>query len=108
MNKEVRIKITKEELSEIITCFEKDREVINQKIGYDENAEMCLHLLKSFEQQILENQENADKFERMKNKIRDKKKFHLICEGNAGSDSNLGKHHHSIWEELNQIYGNES
>ena len=108
MSKEVKIKITREELSEIITCFEKDREKINQQFGYDENAEMCLQLLKSFEQQILENQENSDKFERMKNKITDKKKFHLICEGNAGADSNLGKHHHEIWKELNQIYGNDS
>ena len=100
---EYKIKITKEELDNIVTCFANDRQRITQEFGYDEDAEMYLQLLKSFKEQILENQYKAGRLDKVKREITDKKKFHKLCETKYGLDSGLGQHHHAIWEELDQI-----
>ena len=108
MSDHSKIKLTEEELDNIIECFEKDRERITQEFGFDDNAEMYLQLFKSFRQQILDNQDKAGKFEKIKRDVADRKKFHALCENKFGSGSGMGQHHHMVWEELDKIDRNLS
>ena len=103
MSDQNRIKLTKEELDNIITCFEKDRERVSEHYGHEDDSEMYFQLFKSFRQQILENQNKAEKFEKIKRDIADRKKFHSLCENKFGPNTGTGQHHHLIWEELDQI-----
>ena len=96
MGLDSEIKLTKEELDNIERCFEKDRARITQQFGYDDDADMSLHLFKTFKQQILMNQEIAER-------LRERQDYHLLCEGKFESGSEIARYHHAIWEELNQI-----
>ena len=93
---DVKIKLTEDELDNIVKYFENDREQVTEKIGYDEDADMHLQILKTFKQQILENQDIAER-------VTERKEYHLLCEGRFEKGSEMAKFHHLMWEELNQI-----
>lgn len=90
------IKLTKEELDNILKCFESDRAQITKQFGYDDDANTNLQLFKTFKQQILINQELAER-------LRDRKNYHSLCESKFESSSEIARYHHAIWEELNHI-----
>lgn len=92
----IKIKLTKEELSNIIKYFERDRQYINKESGHDEDADMYLELLKSFKQQILNNQEIAER-------LRDHKQYHQLCKSKFSSEPARVKYHHAMYEELKEI-----
>ncbi len=96
MGLDSEIKLTKEELDNIEKCFEADRTKITQQFGYDDNADMSLHLFKTFKQQILMNQEIAER-------LRERQDYHLLCESKFESGSEIAQYHHAIWAELNKI-----
>lgn len=93
---EMKIKITKEELDNIVKCFERDREYINKESEYDADSDMYLELLKSFKQQILDNQDIVER-------LRDHKEYHQLCETKFASDSKRAQFHHLIYQELIEI-----
>lgn len=96
MGLDSEIKLTKEELDNIEKCFETDRAKITQQFGYDTEADMNLQLFKTFKQQILQNQEIAERLQERQN-------YHLLCEGKFDSSSEIAQYHHAMWKELNQI-----
>ena len=93
---EMKIKITKDELNNIVKCFERDRQYINKESGYDADSDMYLELLKSFKQQILDNQDIVER-------LRDHKEYHQLCETKFASDSRRAQFHHLICQELVEI-----
>ena len=94
----LKIKLTKEELNNIIRHFERDRQHINKESGQDEDADMYLELLKSFKQQILNNQEIVER-------LRDHKQYHQLCKSKFSSEPARVKYHHATYEELREIEG---
>ena len=96
MDDTLKIKLTEDELENIIQYFENDRVQVTEKIGFDEDADMHLQILKTFKQQILDNQDIADR-------LTERKDYHLLCEGRVEKGSEMAKFHHLMWEELNQI-----
>ena len=96
MDDTLKIKLTEDELENIIQYFESDRAQVTEKIGFDEDADMHLQILKTFKQQILDNQDIADR-------LTERKDYHLLCEGRFEKGSEMAKFHHLLWEELNQI-----
>ena len=98
MSDDFEIKLTEEELDSILKCFESDRNRITEQFGFDADADMQLQLFKTFKQQILENQE-------IMNKVRERKHYHLMCEGKFDSGSTMAQFHHAMWEELSNIEG---
>ena len=95
------IKLTEDELDNIVKCFENDRERITRQFGYDNDANTYLQLFKTFKQQILENQKITER-------LRDRKNYHLLCEGKFESGSEMARYHHTMWEELNKIENTDS
>ncbi|MGH1521099.1 MAG: hypothetical protein ACRBB2_01825 [Nitrosopumilus sp.] len=93
---EMKIKITKEELDNIVKCFERDRQYTNKESEYDADADMYLELLKSFKQQILDNQDIVER-------LRDHREYHQLCETKFASDSKRAQFHHLICQELVEI-----
>ena len=91
-----QIKLTKEELDNIVKCFESDRTEITNQFGNDNEANMYLELLKTFKDQILENQE-------IRKRLVDHKNYHLLCKSKFEQNSANAKYHQTIWEELNKI-----
>ena len=96
MSDSTEIKLTEEELDNIVKCFESDRKKITEQFGFDADADMQLQLFKTFKQQILENQEIMDR-------VRERKHYHLLCEGKFDSGSTMAQYHHSMQEELYDI-----
>ena len=96
MSENLRIRLTAEELEKIVKYFEQDRAQINEKFGFDEDADMHLQILKTFQNQILENQDIADR-------LTQRKDYHLLCESRFDKGSEMAKFHHLVWEELNKI-----
>ncbi|WP_316505337.1 hypothetical protein [Nitrosopumilus sp.] len=96
MDDTLKIKLTEDELENIVKYFESDRAKVTEKFGYDEDADMHLQILKTFKQQILANQDVADR-------LTERKDYHMLCEGRFEKDSEMAKFHHLMWEELNQI-----
>jgi len=90
------IRLTEEELDNIVKYFESDREQVTEKFGYNEDADMYLQILKTFKLQILENQEIAER-------LRERKDYHFLCKGKFDSGSEMAKFHHLMWEEFDQI-----
>lgn len=90
------IKLTEEELDDIVNCFESDREFVSKQIGPDTNADMLLQLFKTFRNQIIENQNIVER-------LRDKKQYHLLCESKFESGSGNSQYHHAVWKELEDI-----
>ena len=95
-SREMKIKITKEEIDGIIRCFERDSQYINKESEYDEDSNMYLELLKSFKQQILDNQDIVER-------LRDHKEYHQLCETKFASDPKRAEFHHLIFQELVEI-----
>ena len=98
MNKDnSKISLTEEDLGNIIKYFERDRERVTKELNTtDVESDMYLQILKSFREQILENQKIAER-------VRDQKQYHALCEGKFDSNSEIARFHHAIWEELHQI-----
>lgn len=96
MDDNLKIKLTEDELEKIITYFERDRTQINENFGFDEDADMYLQILKTFKQQILENQVIVDR-------LSQRKDYHFLCETRFGKGSGMAKFHHMVWKELKQI-----
>ena len=96
MDDTLKIKLTEDELENIVKYFESDRAQVTEKFGYDEDADMHLQILKTFKQQILSNQDVADR-------LTERKDYHVLCEGRFEKGSEMAKFHHLMWEELNQI-----
>lgn len=96
MSDDLEIKLTEEELNNIVQCFEDDRRRITEQFGFDDESDMQLQLFKTFKQQILENQELMDR-------VRERKNYHLLCEGKFDSGSAMAQYHHAMWEELSNI-----
>ena len=90
------IKLTEEELDNIVRHFESDRTQITKQFGNDNEANMYLELLKTFKEQILENQE-------IRKRLTDRKNYHLLCKSKFDSNSSNAKYHETMWEELNKI-----
>ena len=68
MNKDnSKISLTEEDLDNIVKCFEMDRERVTRELdSINADSDMYLQLLKSFREQILENQKNSREGERSK------------------------------------------
>ena len=96
MDDTFKINLTEDELENIIRYFENDRVQVTEKIGFDEDADMHFQILKTFKQQILDNQDIVDR-------LTERKDYHLLCEGRFEKGSEMAKFHHLVWEELNQI-----
>ena len=96
MSENVKIRLTEDELEKIVLFFERDRNQITEKFGYDEDADMHLQILKTFQQQILENQDIADR-------LTQRKDYHLLCKSRFEKGSEMAKFHHYVWQELNNI-----
>jgi len=96
MSDDSEIKLTEEELDNIVKCFESDRKRITEQFGFDADSDMQLQFFKTFKQQILENQEIMDR-------VRERKNYHLLCEGKFDSGSTMAQYHHAMWEELSNI-----
>ena len=92
-----KISLTEEDLDNIIKCFEMDRERITKELGaIDVDSDMYLQLLKSFREQILENQKIVER-------VKDQKQYHSLCEGRFDSNSEIARFHRAVREELHQI-----
>ena len=90
------IKLTDEELDNIVNCFENDREFVSRHLGHDTNADMLLQLFKTFRNQIIENQNIVER-------LRDRKQYHLLCESRFEPGSGNSQYHHAVWKELDNI-----
>ena len=90
------IELTEKELENIIESFENDRRFVSKQLGYDSDADMNLELLKTFQTQIVENQKIAKR-------LREQKRYHLLCKSKFDSDSKVAQYHQTIWQELNKI-----
>ena len=92
-----KISLTEEDLDNIVKCFEMDRERVTKELDtIDADSDMYLQILKSFREQILENQKIVER-------VRDQKQYHALCEGKFDSNSEVAKFHHAVWEELHHI-----
>ena len=96
MDDSLKIKLTEDEIENIIKYFEQDRAQVTESFGYDEDADMYLQILKTFKEQILENQEIVDR-------LSQRKEYHQLCKSRFGKGSDMSKFHHFVWQELNQI-----
>lgn len=96
MSENLRIRLTEEELENIVKYFEQDRNQITERFGADEEADMHLQILKTFQKQILENQDIADR-------VTQRKDYHLLCKSRFEKGSDMAKFHHYVWQELNNI-----
>ena len=90
------IKLTEEELDDIVKCFESDREFVSRQQGNDSKADMLLQLFKTFRNQIMENQNIAER-------LRDRKQYHLLCQSRFEPGSGNSQYHHAVWKELESI-----
>ena len=96
MSESQRIRLTGEELEKIVQYFERDRAQITARFGADEDADFHLQILKTFQKQILENQDIADR-------VTQRKDYHSLCKSRFEKGSDMAKFHHYVWQELNNV-----